>query len=615
MLYARIVVGLAVEGPFDYIVPELLAQKIRVGCRVKINFCNRIMVGYVVGLAKKTKIKNLKSILSLLDETPILSRNILALTKELSDYYVCSWGETIETSLPEGIRKGKSVSLPKEEAGEIKPVKNYQAILLHDLDGQSRWRVYVEQIKATLENNKSAIMILPDVEALFKAKEIILGQLACACGLLYRKQPKEIEAWKEIKTGRIKLVIGTRSAVFAPVSSLGLIIIDDEHNSVYKQDQVPHYHARDAALMRSRINQAKVILASSSPSLESILMARRRKIDYKLLPRIKKFPELKVLDMKKLPALDKKNKLILARHLADSILATLNDKGKTLVFINRRGFATFTYCHSCGVALSCPRCNVNLVFHFAGHALVCHRCNFKMPLPDICPSCNAGYIRYTGLGTEKVESELSRLFPQARIKIIADKPEVGLKEADIFISTESVINKISYSFDLIAVLSIDGSLNRVDFRAPEKTFALLTGLAGLTQTRLIIQTNLPQHYVFAGMENNAGDIFYDQELKQRRRLGLPPFKHMCLVKLRGKKETRVKEASLALFNKLIEVNKNKFVKLVANNPGHPLKLRGNFYWQIAIQGSSPHAISKFLKNHLKDFRHSGIIVTVDMDPL
>ncbi|TRZ95042.1 primosomal protein N' [bacterium] len=613
MLYAKIVVGLAVSGPFDYIVPDELAQKISAGCRVKVNFSNRIIVGYVVGLTRRSKISNLKNLLTLIDATPLLDKKMLELTQELSDYYVCSWGEAIETALPEGIRKGKPVCI-KDTVKKTGAVIGTKAMLLHDLGGLARWKIYLNQIKATLENGQTAVIILPDIEAVFRTKKIIEEQLGCSYVLLYRKQPKEIEEWEKIKQGRIELVIGTRSAVFAPLPNLGLIIIDDEHSQVYKQDQVPHYHARKVAMMRSKIEGARVILGSVSPALESILSARKKQIDYRLLSRSKKLPEIKILNMKNLPALDKKNKLILSRYLSDNILATITGKGKVLVFINRRGFATFTYCHSCGKALACPRCNVNLVFHFAGRLLVCHRCNFTMPLPDICPSCNAGYIKYTGLGTEKAESELARIFPQARIKIIDSACQLDLKEADIFISTESIIGKVDCSFELIAVLSIDSSLNRIDFRAPEKAFFLLSGVSGLTENKIIIQTNLPHHYLFKAIENNQPEVFFDQELKQRKQLSLPPFTHTCLVKLRGKVEAKIKEASTALFSKLTVANKDKSIKIVANTAGQPLKLRGNFYWQILLKSNSVSKLSKFLKIHLKDFRHSGIIVTVDMDP-
>ena len=611
MLYAKIVLGLAVKGPFDYIVPDEVAARLKAGSRVKVNFCNRVVTGYIVEIAKKSKVKNLKSILTLIDEVPVLSANILELTKEIADYYFCFWGEVIETALPEGLRKGKKIVINEPQVAKLASLEN-AVTLLHDLDGQARWDIYIKEIKTILGKLKQAVLIMPDVESVLRAKKIIEEKIDCSVGLMYRSQPKELGEWEKIKNGEVSLVIGTRSAIFAPLPALALVIIDDEHNPVYKQDQVPHYHVREVAFMRNRIDKLKVILGSSTPSLESVYLARQKKIGLELLPRIKKYPEIKILKMRGLPNLDKKNRLILSRSLIDAMTESLNNKGKILVFMNRHGFATYAYCHSCGKSLSCPRCNVNLVFHFSGKMLVCHRCNFKMKLPDICPVCNSGYIKYSGLGTEKVESELARLFPQAKVKIIDEQP--GLNQADIFISTESIIGKISPDLDLVVVLAIDGTLNRVDFRASEKAFILLSGLARLTQKKMIIQTSLASHYVFKAIETNQPDKFFDRELKERKQLGLPPLKHNCLIKLRAKNEDKVREASQDLFNKLT-LKKTRGIDVVANTPGQPLKLRGNFYWQILLKSSSVLVVDKFLKIHLKDFRHSGIIVTIDMDPL
>jgi primosomal protein N' (replication factor Y) len=245
-----------------------------------------------------------------------------------------------------------------------------------------------------------------------------------------------------------------------------------------------------------------------------------------------------------------------------------------------------------------------------------------MTPPSICPECNSGYIRYSGLGTEKIESELSRIFPQAKIERLDRQESASSNDADIFISTESIIKETGFNFDLIGILAIDNSLNRVDLRSSEKTFGLLVGLLRLTEKKMLIQTYLPRHYCFKALESKDINIFYDEELKQRKQLGFPPYQHIALVKLRGKKENRVKEASNTLFNRLKKYSEsnskmktNRAIKVVSVNPGRPLKLRDNFYWQILIKSRFPLKLAKFLKINLKDFSHSGIIVTVDVDPL
>jgi primosomal protein N' (replication factor Y) len=224
-----------------------------------------------------------------------------------------------------------------------------------------------------------------------------------------------------------------------------------------------------------------------------------------------------------------------------------------------------------------------------------------MSPPKICPSCNAGYIKYFGTGTDKIESELARIFPQARIG------------TDIVVSTSLILKEEGANFDLICVLNIDNSLNRVDYMAAEKVFYLLFGLATLTDKVIIIPTNFPQHHCFKSLSTGDANVFYSQELKFRKQLNFPPYKHMCLVKLRGRNLEKVQKSAEDLFDKLKEGN--KAVKALSLNPGQPEKLRGNFYWQILFSAASAQKLSSFLKIHLKDSRYSGIIVTVDVDPV
>jgi len=616
MLFAKVVLGLPVEGPFDYSVPGHLQKKIREGVRVWIQFRNRKKLGYAVKVTQKTDIQHVKPILEIIDNSPVLNKNMLELTRKISDYYACSWGEAIETALPDALRKGKPITADIESHKYIRLKNKEESILIHDLDGKARWDIYLNRIKETLNNGESVIMLLPDIGSAVKAREAIAQNLGIQPLLLYRKQPKELDAWLLAREPKPNIVVGTRSAIFAPCGNLGLVIIDEEQDTVYKQDQVPHYHAREVVFMRREIEGAKLILGSTSVSLESFYLAKMGKIKYTALPRVKDFPQVKIIDMRNERREFKEGNIILSKYLQDSISQVLNSKGKVLLFLNRKGFATFASCRNCGQVLKCPRCNVNLVYHFKENILNCRYCNFKMAPPAICPACNSSYIRYLGIGTEKIESEVSRVFPHAGIKLLdnADSPDTG--EADIFISTASIMKRASYNYDLIGILSIDNSLNRIDLRSTEKAFALLSGLLLLTEKKLVIQTHLPNHYSLLAIEKNDMNMFYTEELKQRKQLGFPPYQHTCLVKLRGKKENTVEEASKALFEKLNKYTQSsKTIKIVSLNPGQPPKLRGNFYRQILIKAASPLKISRFLKLHLKKFPHSGIIVTIDMDPV
>ena len=613
MLFAKVVFGLPIDGPFDYFVPQGLARKLVPGSRVGVSFgAKKRMIGYCVGLVHHSNIKNLKNIQEIIDEIPVLSTKMLKLTKELSLYYCCSWGEAIETALPQALRRGRKIELKKALTFNSEASPSLE--LVHSIDVGVRWETYLSQINDALVNKRQALIIFADVESAQKAGEIINSKLRIRPQLLYRSQLKEAEAWQSVKEGRADLVVGTRSSVFAPLERLGLIIIDEEENTVYKQDQVPHYHARQVALMRALLEGTHLVFGSSAPSVESFYLAKKSKIKYTFLPKKDSYPQVRIVDLKRLPFAERKRNIVFTKLLEDEIASVLNSQGKVLLFLNRKGFATAAFCHNCATVLKCQRCNINLAYHYEENQLRCHYCNFKMELPKICPVCNAGYIKFKGTGTEKIESELSRVFPLARIKNY-DGKAVNIGEPDILISTSAIIKQVDLRFDLIGVLAIDNSLNRMDLEASEKTFTILSGLLGLTDKKLLIQTHFPGHYAFKALLKNDPNLFYEEELKTRKELKFPPYVHFALVKLRAKNEERVKEASQKLFEKLNLLLKPGNIKVLSLNPGQPSKLRGNFYWQILISATSAVNLSKFLKKSLKDFSHSGIIVTVDVDPI
>lgn len=624
MLYAQVVFGLPVRGPFDYIVPADCLHTIKVGSRVWTSFRNARLVGYVVGLSRKTGITNLKEISSVIDGEPLLSQRMLKLLKELSDYYCCSWGEAIEAALPRKLRMGRVLpgTCGKLESRECpipqrKPKgspDSSSALLIHDLDGHKRWPLYITHIKEALDSGKSSIILVPDAHALLRTADFLNSSLHLDPLVLHRDQQDELAQWQKIKKRGPHVIVGLRSAVFAPVDDLGLIIIDEEEDSVYKQDQTPHYHAREVAFMRARIDEARLILASCAPSLESMYLAKTHKIGYEFIPREKEFPQISIIDTPHRKRA-RPEAMIFSALLQDAVVSVLGAQGKVLLFLNRSGFATSATCHQCGFIAQCPRCAVNLVYHFKERILRCHYCNFSIPAPHICPKCNAGYIRYAGLGTEKIESELARLFPQARIERLDKSHSVEVKNADIFIATSAIMKEPDVSFDLVGALGIDHALHRVDFRAGEKVFALLAGLLSLTRKRLIIETRLARHHILRSLTGKDMDIFYAEELRQRKDLRFPPFRHFACLKVRSKVELKAQKNAEALYEELKHLNKNKRIKFLSVNPAYPSKLRGNFYWQVMVASDKAETLSKFLKLNLKRFSHSGIIVTVDVDPV
>jgi len=601
MLYANVVLGLPVDEVFDYLIPPALENKIAIGARLRVNFRNKKEVAYLVGLSHKTKIKKLKEISSVIDTAAVLNEQMLLLTKRLAQYYCCSWGEAIETALCQDLRKGKEIAsapvAPRNDEAASAPRNDTYLFI----QGKDRLPRYLKEIKEVLAARKSAIILFSDIAAVNKAKVEIEKSLGVEVFISYRKQPQELKIWEKIRRQDHCLVVGTRSAIFSCVNNLGLIIIDQEDDQVYKQEQMPHYHAKEVALMRAEIENAKIILAGDCLSLESYLLAQKNSLSIEFIADKTAYPQVKVIDLRRVAYAERKSKSMFSKFLIDAISTTLSEKGKILLVINRTGFATTASCHNCGLALKCPRCNINLVLHFDQDLLKCHHCNFKMEVPEICPSCKAGYIKYSGIGTEKVESELARIFPQA-------------KKVDITIATSSILKHLELNFDLIGVLAIDNSLNRMDFRASEKTFSLLTGLIALTSKKIIIQSANANHYCFQALIKNDPQLFYKQELKQRKQLNYAPFKHMILLKLRGLNLDKVKKAAQDLFQRLNKI-KTSSIKILSLNPGQPAKLRGNFYYQLLMRAANVEKANHFLKLHLKNEHYSGIITTIDVDPV
>ncbi len=636
MFYAKVVLALPVEGPFDYQIPKECGEKISPGTRAWVNFRGKKEICYITGISAHSEILKVKPLIRILDNFPVLSPQMLSLSRMLADYYCCSWGEAIAACLPEPLRKGKS-SVPvtknvtgtlgiknvtgtsgiegSEELRVLAEKEGLSGLLLTDLGGEKRWDFYCREVKEVLALGKSALILAPDKAAAALAGQLLARKIQAPVETFFRQQPDELMQWEKIRNSGVKVVVGTRSSIFAPLPNLGLIIVDEESDSVYKQEQSPHYHARTAALMRARLEKAKIILCATAVSLESVYLARQNKIVFQVLERGGQYPEVKIIDMKNLPLLDRKKNVILSRLLQDNIVSVLAGQGKILLFLNRKGFATSAVCSSCGQALKCPRCNLNLVYFSDNNILSCHYCNYKLVPPKICPQCDAGYIKFSGAGTEKIEAELLRIFPKARIKRI-DAGEIPNKEeADIFVATQGIIRHAGFRFDLTAVLAIDNSLNHVDFRSSEKVFAILLGLLALTDKQMFIQTSLPGHYCFQAVEKNDIDYFYDEELKSRRQVKFPPFRHFCQVKIRGRDEQKALLAGEKLFQQLSGGLVPKDAQIISLNPGYPPKLRGNYCWVILISSSNVLSLNEFLKNCLKNFRSSGIIVTVDVDPV
>lgn len=659
--FARVVLNLPVEGPFDYFIPPHLEDKIKVGQRVMVPFGPRRLVGYIVSVSNKSNIANVKPIQEIIELEPFISDEMLKLSRWLSDYYFCSWGEAIEVTVPGILRRGKTsvrVNLDLEEGNTktsfhliptseqnkaIKVIKEslnknkYGTFLLYGITGSGKTEVYLQAIAHTLNLGKSAIVLVPEISLTPQTVEWFKARFGQEVALWHSrlKASERYREWKKIKEGRTRIVVGARSAVFSPVKNLGLIIIDEEHENTYKQEDVPRYNTQDVARQRTLLNEAVLILGSATPSLESYYNSVTKK--YKLIrlrERIKRrdLPKVEIVDMrqefKRLSAKPALFSPILEGH----IRRRLSQKEQVILFLNRRGFSTFISCPKCGFALRCPRCEVSLIYHYDRQKLICHYCNYSLKPPEICPKCLWNYLRYFGLGTEKVESEAHRLFPQARIarldtdvtskrgmesQILNDFKN---RKIDILIGTQMIAKGLDFPLvTLVGVILADTALNLPDFRASERTFNLLTQVAGRCGRGdepglVVVQTYNPHHYAILSTRTHDYLGFYKKEIKFRKELKLPPFAHITKLTIRGKDNEIANKTSNNLA-KLLKAGGDNKISVIGSAPSLIPKVRGFFSFDILLKATKSEAITTFLKSRLKKFKKSSKIkLTVDVDP-
>ncbi|MFA5339176.1 MAG: primosomal protein N' [Candidatus Omnitrophota bacterium] len=669
--FVEVAVGLPVRKPFHYRVPASLKEKVEIGKRVWVPFGPRRIVGYVTDFVDKPRFEGIKEILSVIDEEgPVISAELLALTKWIAGYYHSSWGEAIEAALPGTLKKGKIKTKPRhplveeeyEPTGNFKPTDEQDAALrsiresiskgknnvylLHGITGSGKTEVYMQSIESALKLGRSAIVLVPEISLTPQAAERFKSRFGSIVAVLHSRLlgSERFLEWKKLKEGTAKIAVGARSAIFAPVKNLGLIVIDEEHETSYKQDDAPRYNARDVAIERARSAGAAVILGSATPSLESFQKAASG--EYKLLKiteRIEKraLPKVDIIDMRQ-ELIDSREPKIFSRALEHAISQVLSRHGQVMLFMNRRGFSTFINCKKCGYVVTCKYCNVSMTYHFDTKKLNCHYCNYQVGPPEKCPKCKGGDIRYFGIGTQKIESEAARLFPAARIaRMDTDATvkrgshrqilsEFKKHKIDILVGTQMIAKGHDFPrVTLVGVVSADTALNLPDFRAGERTFNLLTQVAGRAGRgsepgRVIVQTFSPNHYAIEKSIEHDYVGFFNEEIKFRKELNYPPFTHIVEIKLRGRKEERVIKAAqdlgavlnLFIAGEVLSEAKGKPVEMVGPAPEFISKIKGQFRWNLLLKGQDPAVICGFIDKALDNLKgKSGLIITVDVDPM
>ena len=518
---------------------------------------------------------------------------------------------------------------------------NFQPYLLHGVTGSGKTEIYMRCIQQVLEQGKTAIMMVPEISLTPQTVERFRQRFGDRVAILHSglSQKERFTEWKKIHDKQVSIAVGARSAVFAPFTNLGIIVIDEEHDGSYKQDSTPRYHARDTAVMRAHSQNAIVLLGSATPSLESIHNTQLNKYKYLSLEKRvgnRMLPIVSLVDMRK-ERKEFKNFSILSGQLIAAIRDRLSRNEQIFLFLNRRGTARFVYCPDCGNALECNHCSVTLTFHGNDDRLICHYCNFSACMPKHCPECQGEVIRFSGFGTQKLEEETIKLFPKAKVSRI-DRDTTQSKAAfanmhrdmtsgkiDILIGTQMITKGHDFpNVTLVGVVAADTALNIPDFRSCERAFQLITQVAGRAGRgkvpgKVIIQTNNPDHYMYDFAMEHDVKAFHDKELKLRKRLSYPPFKRIIALEVVCENETHGQNAIGKLRQSLSRlVSRENSVELIGPSKAALYRLQNKFRWHLLLRGENMKQMQNILlKCHqLNDSKaREKVKITIDVDPL
>ena len=563
--------------------------------------------------------------ISLSSLNTLIKKNIL-LEKKL-EHYRLSYNEKIEP-------KKELTNDQRRVVDEVLANTGYYPYLLFGVTGSGKTEVYMELIEDALNKGKTSIVLVPEIsltpQMVLRFQKRFGDNIAAIHSAL--SDGEKYDEWRRVVSGEAKIVIGARSAIFAPLNNIGMIIIDEEHSDSYKQDDSnPRYNAKDIALLRGKYHNCPVIMGSATPSLE--VFARAKKGVFKLLElpnRIngKSLPHINIVDMNEMIS---KTKGHFSPVLLEAISARLLKNEQIILLLNRRGYSSFVTCKNCGYTFKCPNCDITLTYHKSSRTLRCHYCGYGTKVYDTCPECHEKSINDLGVGTEKVEEELNKLFPESRIlrmdfdttsrKGMHEKMIKAFKnhEYDILLGTQIVSKGLDFdNVTLVGVINADTSLNIPDFRSSETTFSLLAQVAGRAgrsdkEGEVIIQTFNPEHYAIQYTKKHDYLGFYNREMSIRRELKYPPYYYICYVKISGKDNKYIYEESL----KITKLFHNKLINMIILGPSPCtiFKLNNIYRYGIILKYKKDEDLREVLNKvieHYKDNRN--IKIDVNFNP-
>lgn len=515
--------------------------------------------------------------------------------------------------------------------------RHFSPFLIHGVTGSGKTEIYLRAIEEVLAQGREAIVLVPEISLTPQLLSRFMDRLGGNLALLHSGlgRGERYDQWRRIWKGEVRIAMGARSAIFAPFKNLGIIIVDEEHDPSYKQEEKLKYHARDLAVVRAKHSEATLLLGSATPSLESFHNVEKGKFRLLTLPeRIegKPLPRVELVDMKREEGL-------LSEKLRIALQKNIEEKKQSLLFLNRRGFANFILCPECGFTFKCPNCSVTLTYHLRDRSLQCHYCDYRIRAPGDCPGCKGHRLQGIGIGTERLEQEVKRLFPSGEVGRmdrdttfrrrshlqILKKLESGV--IDILVGTQMIVKGHDFpNVTLVGVVSADISLHFPDFRSGERTFQLLTQVAGRAGRgealgEVIIQTFNPDHYSIVKAKDHDFIGFYQEEIQFRKALGYPPFSRMINFRLTGNCEKRTKSMAeeMGRIGKDLLKQYERGIEILGPSPAPFSKMRGKFRWQMLVKGkSSPwlHQFAQELAGRLKNrTKGEGVELDIDVDPV
>ena len=547
--------------------------------------------------------------------------------------------------------ENKKLKLTEEQELALEKVENsieekkFKEFLLYGVTGSGKTEVYMQLIEKVIKNGKSAILLVPEISLTPQMLDRFIGRFGKdKIAVLHSKLSigERHDEWIRIKEEKSKIVIGARSAIFAPVKNLGIIIIDEEHDSSYKSESSPRYNAKEIAEKICKENNIPLLLGSATPDINTFYRTNLENIDDRRITLLKltkrannsSLPKVKIVDLKKELAIG--NKTMFSTLLHKLIEENLKNKHQTILFLNRRGYSTFIMCRECGYTMKCPNCNISLTYHSFQNKLKCHYCGHEENPVKICPNCGSTKIRYFGTGTQKIEEEVKKEFPEASI-IRMDVDTVSKKNSheeilnkfkkeniDILIGTQMVVKGHHFpNVTLVGVIEADSSLNIDDFRANERTFQILTqvaGRAGREQLpgKVVVQTYNPNSFAIELSKGQNYDLFYKTEIELRKQLNYPPFCDIIVVGFSGRDNNEISKLSTYVY-KLLKTNlENYNIKVFMPMPAPIDRIKNRYRWRIVAKGKVTSEVNIVINKCLQKVYNSGISkntnIIIDVNP-